>query len=590
MELAGHENQTAGNLIPGEATPQAAGENLPPVLRGFMQMPRGRQLGFILTLAITLAVAAAILMWSQRPDYQRLFGTLPEKDAGEVVEALKKLNAEYKIDRGTGMILVPESQLHELRLKLATQGLPRADGGNGFELLDKSSGFGTSQMMETARYQQALEGEIARSIMSLRNVRAARVHLAMPKESVFVRQPRKPSASVVVDLGGRYGLEAEQVEGIVHLVAASVPQLEPSQVTVVDQLGHLLNSRESTSGMNLTSKQFDYKRLVEDHLIERVENILIPLLGRDGMRTQVSAEVDFTETERTQELFNPDAPALRSEHTSEEKNAQNAAQGIPGALSNQPPPAGVAPQTTAATPGQPGATTSTAAPATESANLNKSATRNYELDKTVSHTKLGIGQTRRVSVAVVVDHRKILQPDGTSLSQPWSEEDLSRYTNLVKEAVGFDVARGDRVTVTNAAFLAEPAAAQVKIWEEPWFASLLKQVGAGLLVIMLIFAVLRPAVRGLIQRDQDAQAPGVNPAGEADQLAALGATPMSAEALAEARAHGELSAPDVPEDLLLLEAPQSYEKRLEFAHKAIDQDPKRVAQVIKNWMGGGASG
>jgi flagellar M-ring protein FliF len=589
MELTEQQHETGSSLIPGEATTLPKGENLPPVLRGFFLLPKNKQIGFIAAIALTLALAVAILLWSQKTEYDRLFFNLPEKEAGEVIEALKKLDTEYEIDRSTGAIMVPADKIHELRLKLATQGLPK-EGEMGFEAMSKESSFGTSQMMEGARFQHALEAEIARSIMTIRGVKSARVHLALPKESVFVRQPKKASASVVVELGSGYGMDPGQVEGIVHLVAASVPQLEPSQVTVVDGRGHLLNSRDSASGMNLTAKQFDHKKAVEDRLISSVENILSPVVGENGMRTQVAADIDYTETERTQEVYNPDQPALRSEQSTEEQNKQaNPAQGVPGALTNQPPGAGTAPETTGQN-AQEGAAAGGTNATPQNQSSSRSATRNYELDKTLSHSRLSSAVVRRLTVAVVVDNKRILQPDGTYTSQPFSDEDLTRFTSLVKEAVGFDAQRGDRVTVTNAAFRPEEAAPALPVWEQPWFWSVGKQGFAALLLVLLIFGVLRPAIRGLIGRDEQARK-------EAEATLAT-AAPGSPEAIAAAETLG-LEPPDkasaamaaalgVPDELLMLESPQSYEKRLEFAQQTIDRDPKRVAQIIKLWMTPGA--
>lgn len=596
MELTSNPNESSKNLVAGENKPLAGGENLPPVVRGFVLLPRGRQITVIVSLASALALAVALLLWSQQPNFERLYGNMPEKEAGEVVEALKKLNMEYRLDERTGAILVPNDKVHELRLKLAAQGLPR-ETGSGFELLDKETSFGSSQMMETSRFQRALEGEIARSITSIRSVKSARVHLALPKESVFVRQARKPSASVVLELNSG-SLEQDQVDAIVHLVAASVPQLEPEQVAVVDQRGRLLNSRDAASGLNLTSKQFNYKKQVEDHLIDRVDNILTPMVGPEGLRTQVSADLDFAVTERTQEIYNPDLPALRSEQTSEEQLRQGSGvQGVPGALSNQPPPAGVAPEVApgqpatpgqaaasgqAAAPGQPGAEP-TPAPKPEVINTSKSATRNYDLDKTISHSRLSTGEIRRLTVAVVVDNRRVLQPDGTFASQPYSEEDLGRFTNLVKEAVGFDAARGDRVTVTNAEFHQELEPPPAQVWEQPWFWSVAKQAGAALFLLILVFAVLRPAIKGLANRA----------AIEAERVAAVAAQGPSVTQEAVQQLPGAAQAAGGEplmlggggaDEMFLLEAPQSYEKRLEFAQKAIDQDPKRVAQVLKTWL------
>ncbi len=562
MEISQSESK---NLVPGGQVTVVQSDKSWPVLKAWMQMPRGRQIGLLAAIAFSLAAAIAVLLWANKTEYARLFSNLEEKEAGEIVEALQKLNIEHQIDPTTGAVLVPAGQVHAVRLKLAGMGLPR-ESGAGFEILEKQSGFGASQMMEGARYQRALEGEIARSIATIRNVKTARVHLALPKESVFVRHPKKPSASVIVELHAGRGLEPGQVEAIVHLVASSVPQLEPGQVTVVDQRGHLLNAKDNGGELYLSAKQFDYKKQVEEHLIERIENILSPVVGRDGIRTQVTAEIDFTVTERTQEVYNPDLPALRSEQTSEEQSKGSAVQGVPGALSNQPPPAGIAPETIgAAANGQAGQKSEFPL------STSKSATRNYELDKTISHSRLATGVIRRITAAVVVDYQHVPQGDDAITLQPYSEEELTRFADLVKEAVGYDAARGDRVTVTNAAFRTETGSLQaVPVWEQDWFWSLVKQAGAALVLLALVLGVLRPAVKGLIGRGESAA--------DGSETAASGAQDG---AVVEPR---EVTKESEDEELLMLEAPESHEKRVAFAQRAVDQDPKRVAQVIKNWM------
>jgi flagellar M-ring protein FliF len=349
--------------------------------------------------------------------------------------------------------------------------------------------------------------------------------------------------------------------------------LEAEQVTVVDQKGRLLNSKNSSSDMYLTSKQFQYKKQIEDHLMARINNILSPVVGRDGMQVQISADVDFTVTEKTQEMFNPDLPALRSEQVQEQQNSSSGTQGVPGALSNQPPPAGVAPEVANGQNGAGGGNTPQSG--------SKSAVRNFELDKTITHTRLASGVLERLSVAVVIDNQRVYGEDGKIVSKNYSEEDINRFTNLVKQAIGFNVRRGDQVTVSNVAFLIPEAMEvlpEIPMWEQGWFIDLMKQVGAVLVVLLLIFAVLRPAFRGLVGREQQDQkalaesgsikydekgVPIATPAGSADQANIQGLD---------------------TEDLLLLEAPQSYEKRLEYVQKLVDEEPKLVAQVIKTWV------
>ena len=595
MELNPSESKS---LVPGDAValpgvseeaPPAA-DNRPPLLRAWTKLSRTRQIGLLAIVALCLALAVAMLMWSQSTEYGTLYGELPEKDAGEIVENLKKLNVEYKINPTSGAIQVPADQVHALRLQLAGMGLPK-ESNTGFEIMEKDTGFGVSQLVEGARYQRAQEGEIARSIMTIRAVKSARVHLAMPKESVFVRQPRKPSASVVVELKPGESLDARQVEAIVRLVSTSVSQLEPGQISVVDQRGHLLYSQErqeQNREFEATTRQFDYKREVEQHLIERVENILTPVAGKDGMRTQVTADVDFTVTERTQEVYNPDLPALRSEQTSEEQKRAAAVQGVPGALTNQPPPAGVAPELTGQPkqPGQPGQATVE----TPDVNTSKSSTRNFELDKTISHTRLSTGGVRRLTVAVVLDHQRVLRADGSLASQPFSDEDLTRFNELVKQAVGYDAARGDRVTVTNAAFRPEETEPGLQMWEQPWFYPLLKQLLTALVLLLLVFGVLRPLVRGLTgQAEAEAREKAEREAREAAQTqtaAGEGGVVREGELAPREREKGvpALEHGEEEEMLMLLEAPQGHAKRLAFVQRAIDEDPKRVALVIKNWI------
>ncbi len=551
-----------------EAQPNGlVADNGHPAIRQIGKLPIARQIGVMLALAFSVAIGVAVVLWSRTPDYSLLYGNIADKDAAEVLAALDSLNLDYKVDPASGVILVPDGMVHEARLKLAAQGLPKSES-MGFELLEKQAEFGASQSLEAARFQRALENEIARTVMSIQNVKSARVHLALPKQSVFVRQRKKPSASILVNLYAGRALERSQVEAIVHLVASSVPQLEPGQVTVVDQRGHMLNSLERSDEISLSSKRFEYKNQVEEHLIERAENILSPLVGENGLRIQATADIDFTIIERTQEQFNPEMPALRSEQIHEESNRSLGAQGIPGALTNQPPAAGTAPE-------RADAVNSTDENANVR-NLAKSATRNYELDKTISHTRPAPGILRRLSVAVIIDDQAVVQDDGSIIKKPYSDENILRFTELVKQAVGFDVARGDQVTVTNSAFREQPVPEGLPaepIWEQSWMKSLLKQIAAASVVAFLIFGVLRPAMRGLIGRDRIAR----------DAAPGLQALPASAPAGGNQTPAGSRISQE-NEDPLLLEAPQSYEKRLEFARKMVDDDPKRVAQVLKNWV------
>ena len=543
-------NETAGG-----PRPQASALSRNPVIR---------QLAVMVGIAASVAIGVAVVLWSWTPSYSLLFGNLAQKDASEVVAALQQAGIDYEVNHETGAVMVPSGKVQEARMKLAGQGLPHSDS-LGYELLQQETGFGTSRALEAARFHRALEGELARTIATLANIQTARVHLATPKQSVFVRKRKHPSASIVVKLYAGRSLEKGQVASIIHLVASSVPELESSRVTVVDQKGNLLSSQMDAGQMMLTSTQFEFTRQLEDRYRQRVEDILLPILGEQNVRAQVTAELDFTITEQTEERFNPDLPALRSEQINEQASRLSSAQGVPGALSNQPPAAGVAPE-------QAGGGLGAEGPDASPLNTSKRATRNFELDKTVSHTRLPSGTLRRLSVAVVVDDSVTASGDGQVTRIPRSPEEISRITQLVEEAIGFSATRGDSVSVINASFLQaeeleplpEPA-----IWEQPWVWDLAKQIGGLLLVVMMIFFVLKPTMLRLTSMPVvSRQEGGVNSGNPYQQ---------SSGAAVGALAGGR-------DENLQLPGPERYEDTLKSARDMVQEDSKRVAQVVKRWV------
>jgi len=534
--------------------------------------PAVRQILMLVAVAGAVALGVMAAFWGQTPNYGLLYGNLNDKDTGGVLEALSKANIPYKVEENSGAILVPAKQVHEARLKLAGQGLPRGTGV-GFEIMDEKPAFGNTQFQEIARYQRAIEGEIARSIMTLSNVQSARVHLAIPRQSAFIRERELPSASVLLNLYSGRPIEPDQVSAIVHLVASSVPNLPTGRVTVIDQKGKLLTSSDATRDLSNTSNQLDYRRKLEESYARRIEEILTPITGTGSVKAQVAADIDFTITETARETYNPEGHLIRSEQTAEEVNGNGAnAGGIPGALSNQPPGAASVPETTkpaaqtlagvvaqakALNQGQ-GAAQAASATSTP-VSSSKSATRNYEIDKTISHIKQPTGNIRRLSVAVVVDDIVNTSKTGKITRTARKPEELARMTSLVREAVGFDEKRGDSVNVTNAAFstpAASSPAAEAPLWKQEWLWDIARQVGGGLLALVLLIMVVRPLLRGLQAR----------PAG------------------------GGLQAGGVSEDRLSLSAPTQagaptgYESQMTAARTAATQDPKRVAQVVKNWV------
>lgn len=561
-----------------EATNLEAVNSGAPAIPNLGGNPIVKQIGAMIGIAISVALGFAVVMWSQTPNYSALDPNLTEKDAVDVVNALQSINIPHKIDPTTGMVLVASDKMHEAKMKLASLGLPRSSG-MGFELMTGEPGFGVSQLVEKARHQRAIEGELARTIATINAVQSARVHLAIPKQSVFIRKRKIPSASVTLKLFAGRKLADGQVDAIVHMVASSVAELESDQVTVVDQKGNLLSGRKSSREMQMSADHFDYTNKLEDRYRDRVYDILVPILGENSVRVQVVADVDFTVTEKTTEGFNPTSSALRSEQVNEEATTLGGAGGVPGALANQPPAAGIAPELGDNGKGD---------DAQQTLNSSKQATRNYELTKSISHMRLSPASIRRLSVAVVVDDLVSLNASGEVQRKERTPEEIERLTQLVREAIGFDGLRGDTVKIINSPFMvpeAVEALPEVPMWEQAWFWDILKQVGGILVVILLIFMVLRPAMKRLTSNEivrMEGAGGASGAAGAAGGAAGAGGANGTA-----ALPGGEGGAPALGVDEhgapISLPGPGNYESILEAARRLVDEDPKRVAQLVKSW-------
>ncbi len=536
-------------------------------LQNISEYPLLRQLGLLIGLATSVALGVAIVFWAQSPDYTSLYNDLPDAELSQIADSLKQSGIHYKLSAGG--IMVPANDVDKARMQLAAQGLPKIRP-EGFDILNQEQGFGTSQFIQAARYQHALEEELSQSISALRNIKSARVHLAIPKESVFVRNRKKPSASVIVDLYSGHRISDEQVSAISYMVASSVPNLQVEEVTIVDQMGRLLTDKNDKQAM-LNSEQLEYASKVEQNYIDRVSNILTPFLGRQGFKAQVSAALDFTQIEKTSERYNPDVEAVRSKQQLIERVSGNGDAGVPGALSNQPPGGAIAPETvgTAGKGGQEAAS----GPFKD----KESVTQNFELDKTISHTRLSTGTLKRLSIAVVVDDKKTVAEDGTITTTPRNAEELKRITELVKQAVGFNAQRGDSVNIINAGFVAaeqfEPLP-EIPIWKQAWFMPLLKQVLAAMLVLYIIFGVIKPVFRNLSRPHKEV----IGIEGEA---AVAGAGGAEGQMALEGGVGGEM---DEDAADALPKPPDDYEVQLATARKLVVEDPKIAAQVVKNWL------
>lgn len=521
-------------------------------------------------IAALAALVLALALSSGSTEYKVLFANVSEKDGGAIVERLAQMNVPYRFADGSGTILVPASQVYDLRLKLSAAGLPKGSV-TGYELLDKSP-FGQTQGQERINLQRALEGELTRTIQSLQSVQSARVHLALPNQNGFFREQQKPSASVVLTLHPGRTLDRAQVAGIVHLVSSSVPELSAKAVSVIDGSGALLSQQDNQNPQGLDQQQLQYLREVENAYLRRVIDLLEPVVGRDNLRASVTAEVDFSQTELTSEEFKPNqgegnAPAVRASRVEESNQpGPNTPTGVPGAQSNQPPTPATAPvngQAQAMQGAQAGGGNAT----------RREAETRYEVDKTVRVTRGATGQVRRVNAAVVVNHRTGTDAKGKPTTTPLSPEEIAKLTALVEQGIGFNKDRGDSVRVVNAPFKADPAPAaeNIPLWQQPWVQDLLRAGAApfalALVALVVIFALIRPAVKAAI-------APPPPP--EADKKGGTIDEVVDGDAALPGPDGGLIPA---------LEAPAVNEK-LEAARKLARENPAAVANIVRGWVSG----
>ncbi len=521
-----------------------------------------RHITALLALAGVITLGIGLIMWASRPDYVPIYNRLSSADTQKIAETLRASGIPYRIEPGSGLVLTPADQLEAARRKLAAEGFTARDGV-GLEMLQQDQGLGTSNFVENARYHHALETELSRTISEMRNIDSARIHLALPKQSVFVRDRAKPSASVMVKLLPGRSLESSQVASIVQLVASSIPGMESSRVTVVDQWGKLLSSGDGENGIDLATKQFEYTRKLEHTYASKIEELLTPIVGAGKVRAKVSAEMDFSYEEKTQEQYEPGEGQIRSEETEEQRSTGSlAAVGIPGALSNQPPQAGTTDKNKKDKNAKP----------SEPTNISTQAVRNYELDRTIVHSRNPVGKLRRISVAVLVDNKTTVNDAGEQVSEPLSDEEIQTLTKMVKEAVGFNEQRGDSVVVFNQGFQPmeeiEPVAGPA-FYEQPWVWSMAKQVLVGMALLFLVIFIARPAMKNL--------KPPPTPGNDEENGNTAG---VKAEGLAPDQVHLGQGAKGAP----ALSPPQAYGDVLHLARGLADEDPKRVAMVIKNWV------
>ncbi|WP_432719727.1 flagellar basal-body MS-ring/collar protein FliF [Jeongeupia wiesaeckerbachi] len=550
---------TSGNLGSG----QGAGA----WRQRFAAIPNARKLGMMIGAAVLIAAAVGVWLLSSSPSYRILYTNIPDKDGGAIVQSLQQMNVPYKLDAG-GTISVPADKIYDTRLKLAAQGLPRA-GNAGFEIMDNQK-FGVSQFAEQVNYQRAVEGELAQSIQTISVVEKARVHLAIPKQTVFLRDQQKPSASVLLTLQPGRSLDSGQVAGVINLVSASIPDLPPKNVTVVDQNGDLLSRAQDLNQPNLDARQLVYVQQIEKNYVERIQAILASIVGKENVRAEVTAQVDFSEVEQTSETFKPNSPpnaaAIRSQQTAEQlgRNVTEAVGGVPGALSNQPPGAAVAPISVPLA-------SDVAASSTGNTNSSKNATTNYELDKTIQHVKQPVGNVKRLSAAVVVNYKPGRDKSGQATYVPYSQQEMVQLNDLVREAMGFNKDRGDSINLVNAAFaeshplVDKPLQEKALDFARANMTDLLKLGLIALAVLYLLLFVVRPLMRDLA-RAREIPEPVDLELGE----------PLAAD-----EAHAAQRQERAEEDNVRLSA---FADKLQQGKEIAKNDPRMVATILREWM------
>ena len=516
-------------------------------------------------LAAAVAAGVGIMLWSQGPTYGLLYSNLADEDAAAITQSLSSAGIKYRMENGTGGISVPVERINEARMMLAGQGVLQS---GGFASLSKEGGLGVSQFMETARYQHALEQELARTISSLQQVAAARVHIAVARNSTFVRDRSPGSASVFLQMKPGRRLASEQVTAIVNLVASSLPDIDASQVTVVDQQGRLLSSPQGQDEFAARDQQLEFARQFEESYSQRVEALIAPLVGVGRVRAEVSAQFDMSAVEEAREQYSPDSQIVRSEQVSEDRRAGGAvAGGVPGSLSSQPQ--GRAPN---------------AAPAGESKQDGSTqSTRNYEIDRTIAYTRQPSGRLKRISVAVLVDNVQVKGKDGKLTEVALTPEQIKRVTTLVKDAVGFDEERGDSVNVINSAWSGDPRVAageleSLPLWEQPWARDAAKMLIGLIVLLALVFTVLRPLARqfaGALAASSPLPSPLALPGvSSADS----GFPPISDGSGRSTMASAGYASGEVNM------SPTAYEDQIAQARALVGEDPARVAQVVKKWV------
>lgn len=549
-------------IMTGNNTKKAV--DLMAMLERFRTNPR---IVFIFSAAAAIAVLVAALLWAKSPDYRVLYSNISDQDGGSVIAQLTQMNVPYRYSESGGAIMVPADQVYEARLKLAQQGLPKG-GAVGFELLDQEK-FGISQFSEQVNYQRALEGELSRTMETLGPVRSARVHLAIPKPSLFVREQKQPTASITLNLQPGRALDAGQISAIGYMVSSAVPGLAAGNVTIVDQNGHLL-SQVSGDAQALSASQLKFTSQVESEFQQRIQSILAPILGSANVRSQVTAELDFTSNEQTSEQYQPNSSpekmAIRSRQSSKnEQVGEGYPGGVPGALTNQPSEPASAPiQNTNAEQAQAQAGGQTGKTPTAPYNNRNDETTNFEVDRTLTHTKRREGEVKRLSVAVVVNYVKDKKGNDVAISKA----QMDQINSLVREAMGYSAARGDSVSVINSVFTPDDDFAPLPFWKQQRFIDAVLSALRYLVIALVFWIIWRKMFRPMWLKQQELLRQRIELQKEANKPKPMVPKPSKNELEESAKAQ------------LRVETEVSTQHLRDVA----DQEPRVVALVIRQWL------
>lgn len=574
MEVTVAQPQNVAVAAPAEVV----GGGTPGFAQRVMALPAQRKIMLGGGIAALLAIIVAMALWGREGDYRVLYANLSDKDGGAILAQLQQMQVPYKHADGGAAILVPADKVHDVRLKLASAGLPKGSVV-GFELMENQK-FGTTQFQERLNFQRGLEGELTRSIQAISSVQSARVHLALPNQNGFFREQQKASASVVLTLYPGRTLDRGQLAGIVHLVSSSVPEMSTKAVSIVDQSGTLLAGQQDGGAdqAGLDAQQLQYVRQIESSYTQRVRDILEPVLGSDNLRAQVTADVDFSQVEQTAEEFKPNqgpnaASTVRSQQTSESSGQGSATpSGVPGAASNQPPVPATAPINGASAPLQAAGTQG------GGANSRRDAVTNYEVDRTVRVVRSSTGNIRRLTAAVVVNHRTVTDAKGKTTTEPLPQEELDKLTSLVRESIGADDKRGDSIKVVSAPFqVPKEEVDDTPLWKKPETVDLIRTLAVPgaltLAALIVVFGAIRPAIQ--------AAKPAAPPEAEANRLNAV--VDDAEELSVIAGGNGPVVA-GADGGVPALEGPGGPDLRLEHARKLAKENPLAMATVVRGWM------